>query len=404
MKILLAPHGTRGDVQPMLALAEALRVRGHSVRFVAPVNFLGWLGGHGFDARSDGVDVHRTLSLGSAHLGSLRWQIHYLSEELAPQLFKSVAAASEGMDVMAGSGVQMAAASVAEWRDVPYASVVFCPCAVPNSAAPPATMKTQTLPPFINRLVWLIGRPVANVALRRPINRGRASLGLAAIDDPLTHLAGQRILLASDRDLAPVADDAPSSLVVTDAWILGGPATLDPRLDAFLQVKPSPLYFGFGSMIAKDVRTLASQAVAAARALGCAALVVGGWAGLDRHVNESDDVFATDAVPHHLVLPRVAVAVHHGGAGTTTAAARAGVPQVVLPHILDQFYWAHRVERLGLGPRGLPVELVNADVLTDRVATALADTSIRESAATFAPAIGSRNGVVAAAEALEQLV
>jgi sterol 3beta-glucosyltransferase len=97
------------------------------------------------------------------------------------------------------------------------------------------------------------------------------------------------------------------------------------------------------------------------------------------------------------------VAVHHGGAGTTTAAARAGVPQVVLPYILDQFYWAHRVERLGLGPRGLPMALVNADVLTDRIATALGDTSIREAAATLAPAVASRNGVGRAADTLEAL-
>ena len=114
-------------------------------------------------------------------------------------------------------------------------------------------------------------------------------------------------------------------------------------------------------------------------------------------------MLAVDAVPHHIVLPRVAVAVHHGGAGTTTAAARAGVPQVILPHILDQFYWAHRISELDLGPRGLPVGLVNADVLTDRLSRALGDPRIREAAATFAPAIGSRNGVDAAVELLERL-
>jgi len=392
----------------MVALGETLRARGHVVRFVAPADFVPWLRGRGFDAQSDGVDLRRTLSTSAARIDSLRWQVRYLTEELAPRLFKTVASASEGADVIVGSGVQMAAASVAEWREVPYSSVAFCPCAVPSSAAPPPTVKTQILPPFINRLLWQIGQPIADLALGGSINRGRETLGLDAIENPFAHLAGQRILLAADRDLGPVADDAPSKLVATDAWILEEPATLDPRLDAFLRLAPSPLYFGFGSMISRDPGSLASAALAAARALGCAALVVSGWAELGRHLAwagaAADDFFAVEAVPHHLVLPRVAAAVHHGGAGTITAAARAGVPQVVLPHILDQFYWAHRVERLGLGPRGLPVALVNADVLTDRIAAALGDASIRESAATLAPSVASRNGVGPAADAVEALV
>jgi vancomycin aglycone glucosyltransferase len=391
----------------MVALGEALRARGHVVRFVAPADFVPWLGARAFEAQSDGIDLRRTLARSSAHVDSLRWQLRYLTEELAPTLFRTVAAASNGgVDLIVGSGVQIAAASVAEQRGVPYASVVFCPCAVPSGAAPPPAVRVQTLPPFINRLLWRVGRPLANLALGGAINRGREELGLEPIEDPFTHLAGQRIVLAADRDLAPAGDDAPATLVATDAWILDEPAALDPRLEAFLRLTP-PLYFGFGSMIPGDASSLVSAALAAARAVGCAALIVGGWAGLGRHLPEpahaAGDLFAVDAVPHHLVLPRVAVAVHHGGAGTTTAAARAGVPQVVLPYILDQFYWAHRVVRLGLGPRGLPMALVNADVLTDRIATALGDTSIREAAATLAPAVASRNGVGRAADTLEAL-
>src|SRR5262249_42055198 len=154
--------------------------------------------------------------------------------------------------------------------------------------------------------------------------------------------------------------------------------------------------------VAADVRSLTLDAMSAARAHGRPALLVGGWAGLGRDLVHADDVLAIDSAPHHLVLPRVAVAVHHGGAGTTTAVARAGVPQVVLPHILDQFYWAHRVRELGLGPPGLPVTLVNADVLAERLARAL-DPRIREAAATFAPAIQQRDGVGAAVNALEAL-
>jgi UDP:flavonoid glycosyltransferase YjiC (YdhE family) len=103
------------------------------------------------------------------------------------------------------------------------------------------------------------------------------------------------------------------------------------------------------------------------------------------------------------VLPRVAAAVHHGGAGTTTASARAGVPQVILPHILDQYYWAHRIERLGLGPAGLPIALVNADVLAARLDRALNDPRIRERATRLGAVIATRNGAQAAVDHLERI-
>ena len=402
MRILLAPHGTRGDVQPMLALAIALRARGHGVVFAAPTNFVSWIREYGFDAESDGIDVEVLLQSPDTDLQSLRWQTRYLSH-ITPRLFESVARVSEGCDLIVGAGVQLAAASVAEWREVPYASVAFCPCATPSSATPPPNVRTQTLPRWINRLLWQAGGPIADLALRGPINRGRATLGLDALDSPMSQLFRERTILAADRDLGPLPDDAPESAVGTDAWVLDQPGVLDPRVDAFLGLDPAPIYIGFGSMVAQRVPELAAQAIAAVRALGRGAIVAGGWASLARHIIEADDVLTIGSVPHPLVFPRVAAAIHHGGAGTTTAAARAGVPQVLLPHILDQYYWAHRVEALRLGPRALPVELVTADVLSDRISRAVNDPRIRERVATFAPAIAARNGVTAAAGHLEAL-
>jgi vancomycin aglycone glucosyltransferase len=405
VKILLAPHGTRGDVQPMLALARALRGRGHDVRFVAPADFVAWLRAEGFDVESDGVDVESTLRAAGAHnLESFRWQARHLADVLIPAQFESVVRASEDVDAIVGAGVQIAAASVAEWREAAYVTVCFCPCAIPSADAPPPLVRTQTLPRFLNWLLWMLGLPAADLLIRRPINTGRRRLGLEPITGALGDLLGQGIVVAADRELGPVGPDAPDCVVQTDAWILETADALDDRVDRFLGLEPAPIYVGFGSMMTPGARALAADAVSAARALGRGALLVGGWAGLDRYVEEADDVVAVATVPHRLVLPRVAVAVHHGGAGTTHAVARAGVPQVVLPHILDQFYWAHRVERLGLGPRPVPVGIVNADVLTDRIAAALADPSIRQAAAVLGQAIASRNGVEDGVDAVELLV
>jgi vancomycin aglycone glucosyltransferase len=253
-------------------------------------------------------------------------------------------------------------------------------------------------------LLWQLGGPLVDFGFRGTINRGRATLGLEPIDRPLAHLAGRRTIVAADQDLAPLGEDAPPLAVATDAWILEEPAELEPRVAAFLDLDPAPVFIGFGSMVARRVPELASHAIDAVRAVGRGVIIAGGWAQLDRHVTASSDVLTIGAVPHDLVFSRVAAVVHHGGAGTTTAAARAGVPQVVVPHILDQYYWAHRVAQLGLGPRGLPVDLVTADMLSDRIDAAVSDAGIRRRAAAFERTIAGRNGAPDGAVLLEELV
>lgn len=237
----------------------------------------------------------------------------------------------------------------------------------------PPNVHRQTLPRWVNRLLWRAAEPLADLALRGSINRGRATLGLAALDNPISQIPKGRTILAADRDLGPLPDDAPKYAMSTDAFVLDEPGTLDGRVEALLQQGPAPIYIGFGSMIAPRAPKLVAQAVAAVRAVGRRAVIAGGWAALEAHIQEADDLIAIDNVPHSLIFPRVAAAVHHGGAGTTTAMARAGVPQVLLPHILDQYYWAHRVEVLGLGPPALPIERVTTDALCERISRAVSD-------------------------------
>ncbi len=403
MRVLLAPHGTRGDVQPMLALAFALRARGHVVSFVAPDNFVPWLQASGFAASPDGIDAEQLLRANGAALDSMRWQARHFSEVLIPTLFESVGRAAGDAQLIVGSGVQMAAASVAEAHGVPYASAVFCPCVVPSGSAPPPTIRTQGLPSWMNRALWFAGRPIADLLLRAPINRHRKRLGLPPDPSPMATLMGELVIVAADPDLGPLADEVPERVVGTDAWMLDEDGALDPQVTAFLRSGDPPVYLGFGSMVSPRRAHLAASAVAAIRAIGARTIVAGGWAGLDDFALAADDVLVIRGAPHAALLPRVAAVVHHGGAGTTTAAARAGRPQVIVPHILDQFYWAHRVEALGIGPRALPVPLVTADVLAERIDRAVNDPRIASRAAALGAVVATRNGVDAAAELLEAL-
>jgi UDP:flavonoid glycosyltransferase YjiC (YdhE family) len=252
--------------------------------------------------------------------------------------------------------------------------------------------------------MWRAGGPLADLALRGPINRGRTTLGLDAQNDPISRLLLGRTILAADRDLAPPSADAPKCAVNTDAWPLDQPGALEARVEAFLQESATrPIYVGFGSMVAPRAAELVTQTIAAVRAAGRRVVIAGGWAALETHTKEADDVITVDNVPHSLIFPRVAAAVHHGGAGTTTAAARAGIPQVLLPHILDQYYWAHRVRVLGLGPPALPVERVTVEVLSNRISRAVDDPLIRERVDRLAPLVAARNGLATAVQEIEAL-
>jgi UDP:flavonoid glycosyltransferase YjiC (YdhE family) len=403
MRVLLAPHGTRGDIQPMLALGVALRARGHAPVFSVPSSFVDWVRANGFEASSNGVDIQAEMRSPDANLDSVRWMFGRLKEQTA-RMFEPIADASDGADVIVGAGAQLVTASIADLRKVPHAMVAFCPCAMPTAAAPPPTVKTQVLPPWVNRLLWQLGIPVADALLRGTINRGRAALGLPSIGGPLTHISDSLVIVSADPQLAPPALDSLPSVVSTDAMIFVEPHTPDPRVEAFLNQEPAPLYIGFGSMVASRAQRLAEHAIAATRAVGRPAIVAGGWAALERFVADADDLLTIGPTPHRAILPRVAAVIHHGGAGTTTAAASAGVPQVLVPHLLDQFYWAHRVERLGVGPRGLPASLLTADVLADRLDAAINDPGIRKRAAALGPAVAARNGAGAVVDHLERLV
>ena len=407
MRVLLAPHGTRGDVQPMLALAIGLRARGHDVSFVAPANSVDWITSFGFPCFSDGIDVEQLMQGAGTHLQSLRWQMKYLTDTLIPKLFETVLAAAEAANpaIIVGSGVQMAGTSIAELRRIPSASTMFAPCAVPSGDSPPPVVRVQTLPRWMNRALWKWGEPFADLALAAPMNAARSRIGLPPHPKPSRLIAGKRTIVAADRELGPFPKDAPTTVVATDAWILDHESgVMDSRLDDFLRSGPPPIYVGLGSMVPTPGLAVAACAEDAARSAGCRLVIAGGWARIDQGLEHSDSVMIVREASHHTLFPRVKAVIHHGGAGTTTAAARAGVPQLILPHILDQYYWAHRVERLGMGPRALPIEAVTTKRLTSSCRELIEFTKYGGNARALAARMLRRNGVTDAVSLIEQLV
>ncbi len=404
MRILFAPYGTRGDVQPLIPLAMALRARGYQIRFVVPANSVAWVSGLGFSCESNGVDVEAEVRAIESDVWAMRRHVRRMGDEIMPRLFDSVSRAAADTELLVSSGVPLVAPSVAESRGIPNVYAMFCPAALPNRESPPPVFERQTLPRWVNRTLWRMLGPVGDLVLRTPINRGRARLGLPPTPSPMAALMGVPILVAADPDLAPLAAGAPATARQTGPWIFRDPSVLEPRVEAFLREGPPPVYVGFGSMVARKSLGLAQLVIQAARSVGCRLIVAGGWASLDVGLAGLDGVLAIPEAPHDQLFSRVAAAVHHGGAGTTTAAARAGIPQVIVPHILDQFYWARRVELLELGPEALPVARVTADALATRMAAVLNEARFRDHARALGLRAADRDGVPAAVQYLERVL
>ncbi|MEV4508547.1 glycosyltransferase [Dactylosporangium sp. NPDC049525] len=340
MRVLVSSAGTRGDVQPVLALAVQVRGLGHEVRLCVPPNFLDWVGGHGFDAVPMGVPM-RAPRPGAAPVPV---------PDLITDQFDTLDTAVKGCDVVLGANAhQYAARSIAEREGVPYVNALYAPVALPSPEHAPPPAPGQAWEPGSragNERRWSDTRAAWNARALERVNHNRARLGLAGIDDVLRHNLTDRPWLAADATLGPAPATPGMDVTQTGAWLLPDPDPLPPPLQAFLDGGDPPVYVGFGSMpMPPDTGRIL---IDAARAAGRRVVLSQGWAELGP-VDDGADCIAVGDVNQQALFPRVAVAVHHGGAGTTVAAARAGVPQVVVPIFSDQFYWAARVATLGIG-------------------------------------------------------
>jgi len=394
MRILLATYGSRGDVQPLLALALALEEVGHEVVFAAPPERAAWVGAHGIAFRPLGRDVTAFLDrMSCAHSpgAALRF-VSFLRRELLLQ-FNRLEQAIEGADMALGSSLAFALATVAERRRVPYRFIAFTPQLIPSGAHPFMAFQTQGLPAWWNRATWRIVSLVDRFNLTRLINSYRRQQELPPIQDAWRHILGPKIIVASDRAVGEVPLDAGIPAVQTGYLHLEQPEVAVDGLEAFLASDRPPVYAGFGSMPRQDQEHNVPMLVRAARAAGQRIIIGRFWEGSSTY-ERADDVFFLKGYPHLKLFPRMAAVIHHGGAGTTATCAVSGVPQVIVPHVLDQYYWGHRVWRSGLGPRPIKRSTLGVRALSDAIRCCVSDERIRERAEKTAGSIDRRASLI----------
>jgi vancomycin aglycone glucosyltransferase len=400
LRILLAAVGTRGDVQPALALALSLQGRGHTVRLCISPNFVDRAASLGLEAVPMGVEMRMPKNAGAMPklTPEEARRLRASMPDLITDQFETIGAAAIGCDVIVGANAhQYAAPSIAAHLGIGCVTAVYAPNAIPSPDLPPPLTPGPAMDAAAarsNEEQWRNTAKAWNERSLERINRNRARLGLGPIDDVLDYTLTDHTWLAVDPALATVPATTGREIFQTGAWVLEDATPLPADLEAFLDRGEPPIFVGFGSMPA--AADAASAPIAAARAIGRRIVVSRGWADLE--IDDAPDCLAIGDVNYDRLFPRVAAVVHHGGAGTTAAAARAGIPQVVTPMFGDQPYWAARVVDLGVG-----VSTPHATMTEKSLIGALEEASrpeLAERASDLAGRVG-RNGTEIAVNRLE---
>ena len=395
MRVLLSSWGSRGDIEPLAALALRLRELGAEVRACTPPD-------EEFAALFARVGVAviplgpSTRSIAAGLKAPSADAAFRLASELVAARFDTLPAAAEGCDAIVATGLMPAGArDVAERLGMRHVLATFHIFGLPSRQYPPAARpgKPSAAGETDNRVLWREDAERVNALYAEPLNRRRAALGLPPVDDVRGHVLGDHVWLAADPVLAPWKDLTDLDIVQTGAWILPDERPLPDELEAFLDAGEPPVYVGFGSMAMRTAPDLGRIVLEATRAHGRRAILSRGWADLVP-ADDGDDWLVIGDVNHQALFPRVASVVHHGGAGTTMTAAVAAAAQVIVPQLVDQPHWARRVAELGIGAaHDGPVP--TAASLAGALGTALAPDT-RERARIVAGDVGTDGAMVAA--------
>lgn len=383
MKIACVILGTRGDVQPMVALATGLIKNGHEVTICAPpeneelairnnCRFVAFGPSMKKKVKEDpqknkgGVAVKISPSQGKKLIGD---QINLL-----PDIIK-------GVNLVLGAGIVVGVHTAADILKVPYRYVAFYPIML-------GTTKDD---PFKNRMMFGFGRSMMNLMMNGFINKNRDRFGVPPIKDIWKHWLGENVIIACDRELNTARDGVSFAFTQTGFMMLPSKNDLPDNVKAFCNSGKTPVYIGFGSnpivdtekynQIFEQVRDETNQRL----------IISKGWADLPG--NNTPDILYVDEMPFDLLFPKMAAIIYHGGTGTMAAVARAGIPQAAFPFMGDQFDNRKQIVKLGLGPETCDFKKITAESISAAIKECVTNDKYRKNAAEIAQRLQNVNGV-----------
>lgn len=405
MKIVIFTAGSRGDVQPYIALGKGLRDAGCSVRMFSTEDFETLIKGAGLEFWSAGESVQAILQseawrhkLDNGNFLTIQAGMYQELKRRASALAPEMVAAAQDADlILGGFGGLGGGFAIAEKLGIPVLQAHLFPF-TPTGEFPSPITSGLRLNPRLNRLAFHLGGQILWQSLRPSDTAVRAHLGMRPTSfwGPVTTLERQRVptLYGYSAHVLPRPADWAAHHHITGYWFLDDEPGWQPPADLldFLEAGEPPVYLGFGSMRSGDPAQTTRLIIEALAQAGQRGVIASGWGGLS-HIDLPDSVYMLSSAPHSWLFPRMGVVVHHGGAGTTAAGLRAGVPSIIVPFMGDQPFWGRRVFDLGVGPAHIPRRRLTSDRLADAIMQAVSSREMRARAADLGQKIRSEDGI-----------
>ena len=414
MRICILTVGTRGDVQPYVALGTALRAAGHEVKLATLGRFEALVRAYGLEfalfEESPLSFLERVIASGGSFLRRAYETKGILDSMMGRLLADALRFAQEADLIITSNLLIYPGYQLSKLLSVPSIGTLLVPylrtrvfpnpafCSGRRSLTGPGNLLTYDI---FNEAVWQL--------YRGSMNRHQRRFGFRPL--PSWGMAGQMLrdhypfLCAYSPSIVPRPADWSDGIHVTGYWFLDAPAHWEPpaALQAFLDAGPPPVYIGFGSMTSAGPAGVARLIVEALEQSGQRGVVQNDSLGISQ-VDASGEVLLLNSTPHDWLFPQMAAVVHHGGAGTTAAGLRAGVPTITSPAYGDQFFWGQRIAELGAGPPPIPRKHLTADRLATAIRLATNDHRMHERARVMAQEVGAEEGVTRAVRLIEGIL
>ncbi|MEM0980439.1 MAG: glycosyltransferase [Cyanobacteria bacterium P01_H01_bin.58] len=423
MHVLILTLGSRGDVQPYVALGKGLKARGHKVTLCTSARFESFVTEHGLNY---GYMTDELLQLMDSTQGRAimedatnLWEIikatRQLSQQVAPLQHKMLhdswtVAQSAQPNVIIFHPKTYGGPHFAEKLRIPAILAVPLPILVPTAEYPvmsfPRLPLGEPLKSWYNRLTYRVVNALFAFSAGKPIKTWRTDHQLPPQPkfDILHTQAGtpMPVLHCYSHHVAPEPTDWPDRVIASGYWFLNQQPTWQPSeaLKTFLEAGEPPVYVGFGSLSGRHPEHLTQIVIEALQQAQVRGILATGWGGLSA-TDLPETIFKLEQAPHDWLFPQMAAVVHHGGAGTTAAGLRASCPTIVCPFFGDQPFWAQQVKALGVGSDPIPQKKLTAEKLAAAIRTVTTDPTMRQKAQVLGEKLRQEDGMATAIAFIE---
>ena len=400
MKITILTYGSRGDVQPFLPLSLKLMEVGYSVKLAAPLRFKDLIEEHHIEfvpLAGDPEELSRRMNTAGHNFVKLLGELMNHAIAIGADIWHQTEEACSNADLIIHTFANVVGAhTLAREKNIPDIHIQGFPMFTPTGDYPNVTLpdlKSRTL----NRLTHTLSAKITWWAARLGFERVRRRVGFAPRklywpfdDDPLRPRTP--ILCAWSPGVLPPSGDWPPHVHVTGYYFFSLHDSYRPpkELESFLRAGKQPICITFGSMVNREAQKIDSIVHESLKQTGNRGIILSGWGGVE--APSSKDLLYLKAAAHDWLLPRCKMVIHHGGAGTTAAGLRAGIPNVVVPFMADQPFWGRRVNAMGAGPKPILVKNLSVEKLTRAIDGAETE-ALRKRAQAIGQQIRNEDGI-----------